>query len=494
MRFLLLLALVVPSISLAADPPERTRPNVLWLYLEDVSRWFACDGDPIAAKYDLTPNIDALVAKGQRLDRFYTTAGVCSATRSAVMTGMHQGAIGAHHHRSSRPVFRGQQIGENGVFDANVLPDHIRCIPELFRDAGYYTWNEGGGKDDFNFIWDPASFYDHRNMKWNFKGAKNGSDWSGCPDGTPWFGQIQIAGGKEKMNHRKFAQMNRRPLDRSVVPVPPYYPDVPIVREQIANHYDTIAYADWQVGQILAALERDGLRENTYLMMLSDHGYGMHRDKQFLYEGGIHMPAALVGPGIEPGTRTDLISSIDFGPTSLALAGLPVPDHMQGQDVLAEDYEPKEYVVAARDRCDYTIERIRAVVSKDFKYLRNGLTDRPYMQPNYKDEWEVTKVLRKMAADGSMTDVQMAFYDISGTAPFKPAEELYDLAADPHEINNLADDPALADVLAKHRAWLDEWIEETGDAGQQVESDAGLKATLQRWGDKCVNPEYDRVR
>jgi len=202
------------------------------------------------------------------------------------------------------------------------------------------------------------------------------------------------------------------------------------------------------------------------------------------------MPLIVAGPGIESGTtRDDLISGIDLAPATLAAAGISVPKYMEGDDFLAEDYSPRKFVIAARDRCDYTIERLRAVVTPRFKYLRNYLTDRPYMQPSYKDPWTVSQKLRKMASAGELNDVQMQFF-----GPNKPAEELYDLKNDPHEIHNLAKDPKYAKELALHQKMLGNWITQTGDQGQQAESDTGLLAVLKRWGDKCVNPEYDQVR
>lgn len=451
--------------------------NVLWLYLEDVSGWFSCYGDKVIE----TPHIDALAEEGIRFDRFYTPAGVCSATRSAIITGMMQTTIGAHHHRSCRPDFRGSSMGEN--YDRNPLPDDIVPLPIRFRKAGFYTFNEGGGKDDFNFEWKPEEFYDNRNNRWNFKGAKDGSEWVGRAQGQRFFGQIQLAGGK-------LGKRVKKVIDRATVPVPPYYPDVPLVREEIAHHYDCLLETDRAVGEIVAALKRDGLYDNTVIFMFSDHGYKLHRHKQFLYEGGIQMPCIVAGPGIEKGkVRGDLISGIDITAASLAAAGLEIPGNMEGRDFLADDYEPRSYVVAARDRCDNTYERIRAVVTPRFKYLRNYLTDRSFMQPSYKDSWPVSKAFRRMMAAGKMNDTQLVFFGEE-----KPEEELYDLNNDPHEIHNLAGDARFSGELERHRGILADWIAATGDRGQVVESDAGLLATLKRWGDKCVNPEYDRVR
>ncbi len=466
MKLKLLAALFSALIALSASVNAADKPNVLWIYLEDVSGWFSCYGDKIIE----TPNIDALAASGIRFDRFYTPAGVCSATRSAIINGMMQTSIGAHQHRSCRRIFRGKHMGD---YDKNVLPPDVVPLPVQFKKAGYFTFNDSG-KDDYNFEWSASEFYSVQ---------KPGTRWTLCPKGTPFFGQIQLRGGK-------LGRRGKKVVDRAKVPVPPYYPDIPIVREEIAHHYDCLLTTDKQVGDIIAALKRDGLYENTVIFMFSDHGYKLHRHKQYLYEGGIHMPCTVSGPGIKAGqVRKDLISGVDIAPTSLAVAGLPVPKVMEGNNFLDKDHRPRDYVIAARDRCDYTYERIRAVVTPRFKYLKNYLTDRPFMNPSYKDPWPVSKKFRKMMAKGEMNETQLIFF-----GPKKPGEELYDLENDPHEIHNLAEDPKFAEELKHHRTILADWIKETGDKGQQVESDIGLLATMKRWGEKCVNPEYDRVR
>ncbi|MEZ5299257.1 MAG: sulfatase [Verrucomicrobiales bacterium] len=450
---------------------------MLWIYLEDVSGWFGCYGETLIE----TPEIDALAGSGTRFTRFYTPAGVCSATRSAIVTGYMQTSIGAHNHRSCRPDFRGKSMGE---FDENILPEHAKPLPIRFREAGYWTFNEGG-KDDYNFTWSKDEFYDFERSKggWGPGSLVKGDCWRDKPAGKPFFGQVQLGGGK-------LGGKAPKRVDPAMVPVPPYYPDIPLVREEIAHHYDCLLKTDAQVGEVIAALKRDGFYENTLIFLFSDHGYKLHRHKQFLYEGGIHMPLIVAGPGIAAGkVRDDLVSGIDVSAASLAAAGIGVPDQMEGRDFLAEGYAPREFVVAARDRCDYTIEKIRAVVTPRFKYLRNYLTDRPYMQPSYKDPWPVSKRFRAMMAAGEMNETQLLFFG-DGRVP----EEFYDLENDPHEIHNLAEDPAFKAELERHRTLLGRWIDQTGDQGQQPESALGLRCVLKRWGDKCVNPEYDRVR
>lgn len=450
----------------------KNHPNILWIYIEDTNPWMSCYGDNVVE----TPNIDNLAKSGIRFDRAYMTAGVCSPSRSAIITGMYQTSIGAQEHYSSFSMWRGNKME---FWDPNYLG--IKTLPEMFKAAGYYTFNEG--KDHYNFVFSDEVLYDRKSEKMGFKGAMNGTEWSGIEDDKPFFGQIQLEGGKYH-NPDKI-------VDPSEVTVPPYYPDQPVYREEIAHHYNTIVELDKILDEIIKRLKEDNLYENTIIFFFSDHGMRLPRHKQFLYEGGIRVPFILTGPGIPSGqVRKDLISSIDISATTLALAGIGIPDHMQGMNILAEEYH-RDYVIAARDRCDFTIDRIRAVVTDRYKYIRNFMTDKPYLQSNYRDDTEYMKVLRKMYKEGKLNEVQSAF-----ASDYRPAEELYDLWEDPYETHNLVHSYKRehAMELAKHRDILYKWIIETDDKGRFPESDDALKAVIDRWGEKAVNKEYDRVR
>jgi len=452
-----------------ALPTDATRPNILWIYVEDTNDWMSCYGDELIQ----TPNIDALAATGTRFTRAYMPAGVCSPTRSAIITGMHQTTIGAHQHYSSFEEWRGIEMDE---WDPNYLG--VRTIPEILRLARYYTFNKG--KLHYNFVYDITQLYDSQVGKMNFQGAAGDSCWNGNKTKRPFFGQIQLTGGKTR---------TAKVVDRSQVRVPPYYPDCPEIREAIGHHYDTILDLDAVVGRIVAALKRDGVYDNTVIIFFSDHGMALMRHKQFLYEGGIRVPCIIAGPGIPRGAvRSDIISGIDISATTLALAGINIPSHMQGRDIFADHYH-RDHFVAARDRCDYTIDRIRAVVTERYKYIRNFMTDRPMLQPQYRDGRPAMKAIRRLFAEGKLNAVQAA---VAG--PDRPAEELYDLATDPHETRNLVHDPRHAQALGEMRTHLSRWIVETDDQGRFPESDAALKAVLKRWGKKAVNTEYDRVR
>ena len=455
-----------PIIKMGKD-----NPNILWVYVEDTNPWMSCYGDNVLK----TPNIDNLASEGVRFDRAYMTSGVCSPTRSANITGMYQTSIGAHEHYSSFSVWRGNVME---VWDPNHLG--IRTLPEILKAAGYYTFNEG--KNHYNFVFSDEDLYDRKGEN-GFKGAENGTEWSGREEGQPFFGQIQLTGGKYN-NPKKVVSAEE-------VTVMPYYPDHEVYREEIAHHYNTIYETDRILGEIMDKLKEDGLYDNTIVFFFSDHGMRLPRHKQFLYEGGIRVPLVISGPGIPVNqVREDLVSGIDISATTLALAGIEAPDHMHGMNMFADDFK-RDFVVAARDRCDYTIDRIRAVVTGRYKYIRNFMTDKPYMQPNYRDGWESLELMRTMYKNGELNEVQARFWSDE-----RPAEELYDLQEDPHETNNLVNSSNRehAMELAKHRDLLYRWILETDDKGRFPETDEALKAVIDRWGEKAVNKEYDRVR
>jgi len=427
------------------------RPNILWIVAEDMSPHWSCYGETTIR----TPNIDRLAREGALFKQAFVASPVCSPSRSAMVTGMYQTTIGAHHHRSSYP---GSEI---------YLPKHIKLLPEYFKQHGYYTVNGGPkttvyhknlhrkdrklGKTDYNFIWDPAIY--------------DSNDWKDRKPGQPFFAQLQLRGGK----YRK-AQVPD-PVDPANVKLPPYYPDHPVIREDWARYLNSIVYLDIQVGKILQRLEDEGIADNTAVFLWTDHGISHARGKQFLYDEGIRVPLIIRCPGvIDTGTvREDLVIHIDIAATSLYMAGITIPDYMEGRPLFGPDYKPRDYIFAARDRCDETLDCIRCVRTKRYKYIRNFYPDRAHLQPNrYKDNKQIIKTMRKLLAEGKLNPIQARIF-----ACPRPIEELYDLQNDPYEMNNLAGSGEHQDTLSpairlagEHlRATLLKWMRRTNDLG-----------------------------
>jgi len=447
--------------------------------LEDTSPLLGCYGTSIIS----TPNIDKLANSGILFKNAIMPAPVCSACRSSLITGMMSTTLGLHNHHSSRTE-------ESAIY----LPDSIKTIPEIFKKAGYFTFNNG--KDDYNFIYDRLDLYEH-DYSYHPLYGKSGIrlDIAELKDKEPFFGQIQLYGGKEIFSPT-FRDKVKTPVDRKKVELPPYLPDDDALIEEYANHLDAIQITDERVGEILKELKETGLLNNTVVFFFSDHGQRITRHKQFLYEGGIHVPLIIADfrniKVIEPGSQNDdLVSGIDLGTSSLALAGIPIPDYMEGQDIFNESNKTREYVISTRDRCDFTIDRIRSVRSREYKYIRNYKTDRQYSQLTYMDVGgvEFVKVMKQLYSENRLDTVQGRFMSAE-----RPAEELYNLKEDPFEIHNLANDPIYAEILLQHSDVLNNWILETNDQGQYPESEGGLKLMLGIWGENAVNTEYAPLR
>lgn len=497
-RIVYLLALGILAFCQLSVSAEK--PNILWIFSEDLSPYMGCYDDPVNAGH--TPSIDQLAAEGVLFKRAYMPAPVCSACRSAIITGVMQTTTGTHQHRSGR--------APAGVVPEDTqirLPEGMKTIPELMREAGYFTFNSG--KDDYNFHYDRRKLYSvgtkddyepgMNGWQGNFarhSGSFTEDTWNSREDKSqPWFGQIMIWGGKANGKHVRKGEL----LKDDEVPLPPYFPDTPAHRKSWTQHYNAARGADAQVGEILAQLEKDGELENTIVFFFSDHGNNQSlRHKQFCYEGGVHVPLMIKGdhPALKAGTvRKEIISGLDISATTLAFGGAERPGYLDGQNLFGDDFEPLSYVISARDRCDYTIDRIRTVRSDKLRYIRNFFPDRPMLQAQYRDKAATVVDLHRLHEAGELTEYQDEHW-----FGIRPKEELYDIAADPYQINNLADSPDYAGALKEHRAVLDAWIEETDDKGQYPESPVQLKATYDLWIEKPifseakVNPEYDQFR
>jgi len=417
---------------MAFPAAERERPNILWIIAEDFCPDLGCYGHPLVK----TPNIDKLASEGVRYTNAFTTSPVCSASRSGFMTGMYQTSIGAHQHRTP---------------NKKPLPPNVRVITDYFGTAGYFTCNCGGGnwqrrgKTDFNF---------------EAKRPFDGTDWRRRKPGQPFYAQVNFS-----ETHRNFKRDPENPIDPDKVEIPPYYPDHPITRRDWADYLECAQVLDQKMGRVLKRLQEDGLADTTIVFFFGDHGRPHVRGKQFLYEGGIHIPLIIRWPGhIKPSTVVDdLVSAIDFGPTCMSLAGIEPPSSMQGQAFLGPDAKRRQYIVSARDRCDETYDRIRCVRTKRLKYIRNFYPNFPYTQPNLykKRQYPVLTLMEVLYAQGKLTPEQARFM-----ASHRPAEELYDLQNDRHELHNLAEDPRYQTALKELRAILNQWIEETKDQGE----------------------------
>ncbi len=433
------LALAAPALHLHAQ----TKPNILWILGDDLGPQLGCYGHPLVH----TPHADRLAAEGARFTHCFTTAPVCSPARSAWNTGVYQTTLGAHNHRSHRK-------------DNYRLPDGVRLVSHRLRDAGYFTANitevvpghRVAGKTDFNF---------------QVEKPFDGTHWRQRAKGQPFYAQLNFT-APHKGPFWKLARQQARLIDPQKVELPPYYPDHPVVRDEVANYLDAVNYWDTQVGATLQALEADGLLENTVIFVFGDNGRCLLRGKQWLYDAGTHVPLLVRWPGqVKPGTvRRDPVLSLDITATTLEIAGLPRPSLFHGQGLFSGT-KPRQHIFTARDRCDMTVDRIRAVRDSRYKLIRNFMPEKPYTQFNQyiSDSYPTQQVIKDLHAAGKLNAIQAQWM-----APRKPDFELYDHQADPHEVHNLAGLPQHRPTRDRLSRLLDQWIVDTRDQGRTPES------------------------
>ena len=423
--------------------PEDARPNILWIVADDLGTDIGCYGNETIH----TPHLDQLAKEGTLYENLHTTTAVCSPSRSGLITGMYPVSIDCHQHRTP--------------FKQD-LPDGIKPVTEYFKDAGYFVSNGSyrdttrKGKTDYNF-------------KHHFDSLYDGTHWRQRGEGQPFFSQIQIF-----IPHRPFYADSLNPIDPAGVSLPPYYVDHPLARKDWAMYLETIQLVDVEVGKILKALETDGLADNTVVFFFGDQGRPHMRAKQFLYDPGTNTPLIIRRPdGKGSGeVSPQLVSNIDLAATSLALGGIGIPTYMQGKNFLESNQPPRKFLATMRDRRDETVDRIRAIRTDDFKYIRNFYPERPYTQFNaYKKfRYPVLTLMKILYRKGELNELQSRFM-----SDVRLPEELYDLKNDPYETNNLAEDPSYGPELQQLKSKMDQWLG-TFDLGTYPEDPQAIKS------------------
>jgi arylsulfatase A-like enzyme len=417
----LAIVLLAPSSGACAGEKKARLPNILWVTCEDLGPNLGCYGD----KYATSPNIDRLAARGSRYRVAWSNAPVCAPARTTIISGLYPPSTGAEHMRSMTK-----------------LPASMQMFPVYLRRLGYYCTNRD--KEDYNLqktgqVWDDSSKKAH---------------WKNRKPGQPFFAVFNFVGTHE-------SQIRRRPHtlvhDPAKAPLSPYYPDTPEVRHDWAQYYDNITEMDRQVGAVLRELEEAGLAEETIVFFYSDHGAGMPRHKRTPCDSGLHVPMIVHVPEryrdlaakdyVVGGESRRLVSFVDLAPTMLSLAGLSVPDVMQGAAFMGpREAAPREYLYGFRGRMDERYNLVRSVRDQRYVYVRCFLPHRPQGQHNsYMFEMPTARVWKQLFDQGKLTPAQQIFWQ-----PQAP-EQLYDLDTDPAEVRNLAGLPEHQDTVRRFR-------------------------------------------
>lgn len=446
-------AVAVAGMSANGEPglTPQNRPNVLWITAEDISPDLGCYGDT----YARTPNLDRLAREGVRYTHAFATAPVCSPARSCLITGMYATSLGTQHLRSLFPI-----------------PERFEGYPAYLRRAGYYCTNNE--KTDYNTAGEQALIA----ASWDECSSR--AHWRKRPPGQPFFSVFNLMVSHQSRASvwpwTQFEAMAAKALppaerhDPGRAPVPPYYPDTPLVRRTLARYYDCVTAMDKEVGRILEELAADGLAEDTIVFFYGDNGRGLPRGKRTLYDTGLHEPLLIHFPKkyqhlapAAPGQTIDrLVSFVDFAPTLLSLLDIQPPPHMQGVPFLGPHAgPPREVVYGARDRVDEAYDLARSVRDHRYLYIRNYVPHLAWNQPEgFSDQAPMRREITQLAAAGKLTATQLTY----AGAP-RPVEELFDTDADPHQIRNLAGEPEQREVLERMRGLHRQWIVETGDLG-----------------------------
>lgn len=441
-------ALLLFGAIVVAQPAKR--PNFVIIIADDLA---SDDLGAFGNRRVRTPNLDRLARWGLRFDRAFVTASSCSPSRSSLITGRYPHSADA------------EQLHWP-------LPAEQKTFVEMLKAAGYWTaqsgkWHLGDQvKDRFDLVNDvgEAGFQtDPKTGKMLAKDDSGAQGWlptlRGRPKDKPFF--LWLAALDP---HRDYVPniipQPHRPED---VLVPPYLPDAPEVRRDLALYYDEIARLDDYVGQVVTELERQGVTNDTMIIFLSDNGRAFPRAKTTLYDSGIKTPLIIKWPGqVKAGGATkSLISTIDIAPTLLELAGLKPAVSMQGRSfarlLKAPQTRVRDEIFAEKNWHDYE-DRARAVRTGRFKYIRNYYPEFPLTPPADAVRSLTFQTMRRWLAAGKLDQAQLRVF-----ASPRPAEELYDTQADPHELRNLASDAKYAAALAQHRQKLQAWEQATAD-------------------------------
>lgn len=441
-----LLCLFLLSVAWLAAAPAR--PNFVFIIGDDISADdFGCYGNPGIR----TPNIDRLAAEGLLFTNAMLTISSCSPSRCSILTSRYP------HNLETAAELHG------------ALPAGIPLLPGLLRAAGYYTVQSGKahfGETPDRVTGPALAAFDVTGdgERDELSGGHGGENrWvdrlrarpADCPF-FMWFAAHDAHRVWDADSFTGFAQ----PRD---VRVPPGLVDTPATRADLAHYYDEIMRFDHAIGEVVRELRRQNILEQTVIIVLADNGRPFPRSKTRLYEDGIKPPLIVRWPAVIPQpARTDaLVSSIDLAPTILELAGVARPETFQGVSLLPVLRDPRatvrDYAFAEQNWHNFTAH-VRMVKQGDFVYMRNAWPALPL--PGASDTFYTPSAdaLKEQRARGSLTVLQADVF----LQP-RPAEEFYDLSVDPLQAHNLAGVAPPPPELARLRAVLQQWTEETGD-------------------------------
>ena len=454
--------LTIPALFLQCKQQEELpKPNILWVTIEDTSPQFiGCYGNDVAR----TPVIDKLAEEGVRFTNAFSTGTVCSPSRTAIITGVKTYKTGTGNHRSKYPI-----------------PGFIKGFPYYLQQQGYYTTNNV--KTDYNVASEKAFIAE----AWNESSIQAG--WWNRKPGQPFFAVFNY---NESHQSRTMTETydwylknvlehlsTEERIGENEFEMPPFYLDSPEMRKQFARVYNSIKLTDNRIGELLARLEKDNLKDSTIIFFYADHGEGMPRGKTNGINYGYRVPFIVWFPemykhlspwGTGGTVSSELVDFTDLAPTLISLAGGEIPEHLEGRPFLGKKRsEPADYLHLSSDRSDNGIDMVRTVTDGRFVYSRNYM---PYIYEaryiRYMEIGEIKQQMRKDLAENKLNALQKSLFEP------RPPEFLFDIENDLWETKNLAGDPEFQPVLEKMRELLKAEVLKSRDVQFLPEYEIGL--------------------
>lgn len=447
---LILFSLSRAASGQASDASGRQSfPNILWITSEDnAAQWLGCYGNEDA----LTPRLDAMAKDSVLFKHAFSNAPVCAVARSTILHGIYAVSSGTQHMRSR-----------------HAIPASFKPYVSYLQELGYYCTNKT--KTDYNRLGNDKSIWDACDRHAHYKNRK---------ENQPFFAIFNLTVSHESSLFPQKVATNRKRgiiakqtrLSPDALQLPPYLPDLPEIRSDFAIYHDTMTALDKQIGGLLDELAELGLADDTVVFYYGDHGGPTPRGKRYLTNTGVHIPMMVHVPKkwqhLSPFQSADqvdeLVAFVDLAPTLLSLCGQPKPTQMQGRAFLGTHrVEPEEnpMVFLFADRFDGIQGMRRGLTNGRFKYIRRFTPHLP-AAPCSKYSLSMPGWIAWQQAwrDGKLQPEYNKLWE----AP-QSVEELYDLSADPWEVNNLANDPAQTARLTEFRKRLQAEMTSVQDTG-----------------------------
>ncbi|WP_075589658.1 sulfatase family protein [Labilibacter marinus] len=445
---------------------SQSLPNVLVLFLDDLDPDFGCYGNTLVT----TPNIDKLADQGILYTHAYAAGTVCSPSHTSLFTGCYTTTIGCPHHRSNyiKQLPKGYTIlteimSSAGYFNVNFKSNGDRMYNKIYGATAKTDLNFDRGKPENNLesgkeVFEHLQIIDPTDISTYFKGGV----WNNKANNQPFFAYANIETGKKHGFEpgRVWAKDRGIAIDSLDLEIPPHYADTPEVRYILASALDAVSHVDFEVGKFLDALDKDGLSDNTIVILLSDHGATLPRHKQNLWTTGIHIPLIIRWPSyVKSGIQNnELASIIDIAPTILNACQQKVPTNMEGVDLLSKKQSKRKHIFATRDGLDGYFDCSRAIITKEYEYIHHFFPEIPYRANSYAKRALTFKSMLALYKKDELNPLQSIYFNKE-----KEAIELYQLESDPHQINNLVSLPEYQKKVNSFQKTLFSWQKQTGD-------------------------------